>query len=57
MMSYVTAPRLVVVPATELADLLELARLAVDRLPAYDPLCVALLGAWGAVRHALVVEP
>ena len=49
--------RLVVVPADKLDDLCELARLAVDRLPAPDPLTSALRGAIAEVRLSQVVEP
>lgn len=49
--------RLVLVPATQLDDLLELARLAVDRLPETDPLRSCLLGSVAGVRSAALSEP
>lgn len=49
--------RLVVVPAALLDDVLELARLAADRLPNPDPLRAALTGSTAAVRSAIIVEP
>lgn len=52
-----TADRLVVVPAALLDDLLELARLAVDRLDRDDPLRSALAGSVGAVRTTATLEP
>lgn len=49
--------RLVLVPATQLDDLLELTRHLVDRLPESDPLRWSLLGATSAVRAAATAEP
>jgi hypothetical protein len=49
--------RLVVIPAAQLDDLLELSRLAADRLDDIDPLRLALIGAVGAVRLSAIVEP
>lgn len=54
---YVTADRLVLVPAAQLDDLLELARLAADRLPDPDPLRTALTGSISAVRQVATIEP
>ncbi len=54
---YVTADRLVLVPAAQLDELLELARLAAERIPDPDPLRAALVGAIGAIRQAVIVEP
>ena len=52
-----TTNRFALVPATELDDLLELARLASGRLPETDPLVMALRGSAAAVRSAAVLEP
>lgn len=49
--------RFALVPAGQLDDLLELSRLAVDRLPETDPLASALRGATAQVRIAAVLEP
>lgn len=49
--------RLVLVPMTQLDDLLELARHAIERLPDGDPLRWHLLGATSAVRAAAAAEP
>lgn len=49
--------RLVVVNARHLDDLLEMARLAVDRLPDTDPLASHLRGAVAQVRLGAVLEP
>lgn len=51
------ADRFALVPVTQLDDLVELARLASERLPETDPLATALRGAAGAVRFAAVLEP
>lgn len=51
-----TTDRLVMVPATPLDDLIELATRAYDRLPE-DALRSALRGAIAEVRTSLVVEP
>jgi hypothetical protein len=48
--------RLVVVPADELDDLLELTRMATDRLPD-DPLTSALVASAAQVRSSAVIEP
>lgn len=53
----VAVGRLVVVPASLLDDLLELARLSADRLPDSDPLRSALLGSISGVRCAAILEP
>lgn len=47
----------VLVPATLLDDLLELARLAADRLPEDDSLASNLRGQAASVRHSAVLEP
>lgn len=52
-----TDGRLVVVPAARLDDLLELARLAADRLPEHDALTTALAGAAAQVRSDSILEP
>ena len=52
-----TADRLVLVRAAELDDLLELARLAADRLPDPDPLHAALVGSISAIRLGATIEP
>jgi len=49
--------RLVLVSASRLDDMLELARLASDRLPAEDPIALALKGAAAQVRSEVVFEP
>ena len=49
--------RLLVVPARPLDDLLELARIATERLPEHDPVASSLRGAIGQVRSSLVPEP
>lgn len=49
--------KLVVVSAAQLDDLLELSRLAVDRIAESDPLRLALLGSISAVRLAATIEP
>lgn len=49
--------RLVLVPVTQLDDLLELARLVASRVPETDPLHAALIGAVGAVRQSAIPEP
>ena len=49
--------RYALVPAGQLDDLLELSRMAVDRLPDTDPLTSALRGATAQVRVAAVLEP
>lgn len=49
--------RFALVPAGQLDDLLELSRLAVDRLPDSDPLTLALRGATSQVRSVAVLEP
>lgn len=54
---YMTADQLVLIPAAQLDDLLELARLAAERIPDPDPLRAALIGAIGAVRLAATIEP
>jgi hypothetical protein len=54
---YGTTDRLVLVPATALDDLLELARLASDRLPEQDPLVLPLRGSIGQVRSTALPEP
>lgn len=59
---FVVEPRiapaqLVVISAQQLDDLLELSRLAVDRLDEIDPLRAALLGSIGAVRMGATLEP
>lgn len=53
----IATDRLVVISATQLDDLLELARFAVDRLDEIDPLRTALLGSIGAVRMSATFEP
>lgn len=52
-----TTDRLVLVPMTQLDDLLELARHASERLPEGDPLRWSLQGATSAVRSAATAEP
>lgn len=54
---YASTDRLVLVPATQLDDLLELARLGADRLPEHDPLRLSLVGSIGAVRACALPEP
>ena len=49
--------RLVVVNARDLDDLLELARLASERLPLGDPITTSLRGACAQVRVGAVPEP
>lgn len=49
--------RLVLVPAAHLDDVLELARLAAERLPPTDPLALALKGAVAQLRSEAVPEP
>jgi len=49
--------RFALVPAGQLDDLLELSRMAVDRLPDTDPLTSALRGAAAQVRAVAVLEP
>jgi hypothetical protein len=49
--------RLVVISAQGLDDLLELARMAADRLPQEDALHSALIGAISQVRTSATVEP
>jgi len=49
--------RLVVVNARHLDDLLELSRLASERLPDGDPLATNLRGATAQVRFGAVLEP
>ncbi len=53
----VTPEKLVMVSARRLDDVLELARLAVGRLPQDDPLTRALAGAVAETRLTAVVEP
>lgn len=53
----ISTDRLVVISATQLDDLLELARLAVDRLDEIDPLRSALAGSISAVRMSATFEP
>lgn len=57
MMSMESTERLVLVPMTQLDDLLELARAAIERLPDSDPLRWHLQGATSAVRAAATAEP
>lgn len=52
-----TTNRFALVPVDQLDDLLELARLAADRLPETDPLVTALRGSAAAVRSLAVLEP
>jgi hypothetical protein len=52
-----TTERLVLVPMTQLDDLLELARHAIERLPEGDPLRWSLTGSVSAVRSAATAEP
>jgi hypothetical protein len=52
-----TTERLVLVPMTQLDDLLELSRRLVDRTDGNDPLRSALIGAIADVRFAATVEP
>lgn len=49
--------RFVLVPHRELDDLLELSRLAAERLPDTDPLASALRGSRAQVRSIAVLEP
>lgn len=49
--------RFALVPAGQLDDLLELARLAVDRLPDSDPLTTALRGSAAQIRSVAVLDP
>jgi hypothetical protein len=49
--------RLVLVPATQLDDLLELSRCLAERLPESDPLRSSLIGATSAVRACALPEP
>ena len=49
--------RLVVVSARDLDDVLELARVASDRLPEHDPIASNLRGAIAQVRTSAVMEP
>jgi hypothetical protein len=48
---------MVLVPMTQLDDLLELARLLADRLPDTDPMRLHLIGASSAVRLSATAEP
>lgn len=57
MNSHTTAGRLVIVPAALLDDMLELARLGIERLDITDPLRPALQGSIAAIRTAGIVEP
>jgi len=52
-----TTDRLLLIPAAQLDDLLELARLAAARLPEYDALQLALIGAIAEVRISSAYEP
>lgn len=54
---YVTADRLVLVSAAQLDDLLELSRLAAERIPDPDPLRAALVGSISALRLSATIEP
>ena len=54
---YASTDRLVLVPATLLDDLLELARLAADRLPEHDSLRMSLAGSVSATRACALPEP
>lgn len=49
--------RLLIVPARPLDDLLELARIAADRLPDHDPVASSIRGAVAQVRASLILEP
>jgi hypothetical protein len=49
--------RLAIVQAKPLDDLLELTRLAADRLPSTDPLVTALKGARAQVLQSATPEP
>lgn len=49
--------RQVLVPASRLDELLELARIASERLDPADALCMALRGAAADVRALAVLEP
>lgn len=51
------AERLVIVSATQLDDLLELARLAAAELPLYHPLRSHLSGSIAAIRVSSTMEP
>lgn len=51
------ADRLVIVRAKDYDDVLELARLSVERLPHDDPLALALRGAIANARSAVLPEP
>lgn len=52
-----TSDRQVIISARQLADLLELAQVARDRLPEYDALTRELTGSIAAVRDSAVLEP
>lgn len=49
--------RLVLVRAGALDEVLELARLAAERLPQDDPLTFALKGTIGQIRSGVLIEP
>lgn len=53
----ISTDRLVLVPAAQLDDLLELARLLAERLPETDSLASALRGSTAQVRSVAVLEP
>ena len=54
---YASTDRLVLVPAAQLDDLCELARLAAERLPSSDPVRSLLGAAAAEVRYGAILEP